>query len=105
MLFNRNSDNVDPQKFSTLMRENHILIDVRTYAEFEENHMLNAISIPLNDIASFTNSIKIQNQSKLILVYCTSGARSATALNILYSAGCRNMYNLAGGISAWNNMF
>jgi hydroxyacylglutathione hydrolase len=36
-----------------------------------------------------------------VIVHCLSGARSSTAISALMARGYRNLYNLTGGILAW----
>ena len=42
------------------------------------------------------------NKNKKVIVYCRSGKRSATAINILEKdSEFSNLYNLKGGINQW----
>lgn len=66
-----------------------VLIDVRTKGEYDLMHITNAINIPVNEIEK---KIFIYEQQKPIMIYCSSGARSKTALQILNSLGYTNIY-------------
>ena len=52
-----------------------IVVDVRTLEEYNEGHIPNAISVPLETIENEAEA-KLKNKDALILVYCRSGRRS-----------------------------
>lgn len=66
-----------------------ILIDVRTQNEYELMHIKNAINIPVNEIERRILQIE---QNRPIMVYCSSGARSKNAIQILNNLGYNNIY-------------
>lgn len=66
-----------------------LLIDVRTSEEYNLMHVKNALNIPLNVIDKEITKYDI-NQD--IMIYCTSGTRSKTAIQILGSLGYNNIY-------------
>jgi rhodanese-related sulfurtransferase len=90
---------VTPAEFEAQMNGNYVLLDVRTYEEFEEGHIDGATLIPLDELDD--RWIEIDEYDK-ILIYCRSGNRSVTASDILLDVGFEKVYNLLGGISAWN---
>ena len=67
------------------------LIDVRTTAEFSRGALPNAISLPLQGIMHADNII---DKNKAIILYCLSGARSATAKNYLTQMGFTEVHDL-----------
>lgn len=71
------------------------LIDVRTKAEYDSEHIKGAINIPLDEIGSIT-----LNKETKIVVYCQSGNRSAKAAQKLVDNGYVYVYDL-GGIVGW----
>jgi len=86
-----NSTKFDIQK---LMSENeYTIIDVRTKEEYEEQHIVEAINIPYDEINDETKLDK----DKIILVYCQSGNRSKVAFTKLTNLGY-TVYDL-GAIS------
>ncbi|MBN2878858.1 MAG: rhodanese-like domain-containing protein [Clostridia bacterium] len=105
MEYKRGFENSEPEEFSRMMREPHILIDVRTVEEYEEEHILNAINIPLDELADFIETLREQCRDKAVLVYCATGARSAAACDMLYRSGYIYLYNLLGGIKAWKRVY
>ena len=77
-----------------------IVVDVRTLEEYNEGHIPNAISIPLETIENEAE-VKLKNKDDLILVYCRSGRRSREAALKLIEKGYTNVIDF-GGIQDWN---
>lgn len=75
-----------------------LLIDVREPYEFEEGYINNSINIPLGQL---DNRLHELPKDKSIVVYCRSDRRSAAAAEILVNHGFLKVYNLKGGILAW----
>ena len=82
-----------------IINESAILVDVRTEAEYNENHISGAL-LPVDDITEETASEVISNKDTKIIVYCKSGKRSGEAKEKLENLGYTNVYNL-GSISNW----
>ena len=70
-----------------------VLIDVRTKAEYEQQHLSKAINIPNENIKDIKNYEEITKDTKII-VYCKSGSRSSNSANELINMGYKNVYNL-----------
>jgi phage shock protein E len=79
-----------------------VIVDVRSPMEFAQEHIPNAINIPVDQIPYKTDEFK--NFRKPVVVYCRSGARSGMALGILQQNGITNVYN-GGGISDMQFLF
>ena len=77
-----------------------IVVDVRTLEEYNERHIPNAISVPLETIENEAEA-KLKNKDDLILVYCRSGRRSREAALKLIEKGYTNVIDF-GGINDWN---
>lgn len=82
-------------------RENAIVLDVREENEFAAGHIPDARNIPLSKLTERANELR-KFQQKPVVVNCQGGVRSANACGQLKKAGFTNLYNLRGGISAWN---
>ena len=67
-----------------------LVIDVRSRLEFWTGHLDGATCIPVTRLESVITERGIAKEAR-ILVYCASGARSATAARILTSLGYRNV--------------
>jgi thioredoxin 1 len=79
---------------------NVTLVDVRTPEEYENGHLANAFNIDWNSNA-FENKIVGFERDKPILVYCLSGARSASAAQKMRSLGFKQVFELDGGMMKW----
>lgn len=81
-------------------RDNAIVLDVRSEAEYASGHIVDAKHIPLDALAERLNELK-KYQNKPILVNCQRGMRSAKACDILRQAEFTQLHNLQGGLDAW----
>lgn len=76
---------------------NGVLLDVRSFQEYNEYHLNGAVCIPYYELENKISRI-IEDKGQLIIVYCQSGGRSKKALSILKKKGYINLYSLDGGI-------
>lgn len=76
-----------------------IILDVRTWEEYNEKHILNAICIP-NETIGTEPPAELPDKDQLILVYCRSGNRSKQASEKLAAMGYTNIKEF-GGINTW----
>ena len=76
------------------------LLDVRQPAEYESEHIPGAKLIPLPDLGDRMTEI---DTDKPTIVYCAIGGRSRVASQMLAGKGFKEVYNLSGGIKAWNS--
>jgi rhodanese-related sulfurtransferase len=90
--------NLDPEGLQELLGVSAVLIDVRTDREVERGLIPGARHIPLHLLPGRLEEIA---QDRAVVIYCQSGARSAQASNFLADNGWSQVYNLAGGFSAW----
>lgn len=82
--------------------EDAVLLDIREDKEYREGHILNARHIPLGMLDSRLKELE-KFKGKPIIAYCRSGQRSARACSVLRKHGFESVYNLGGGILAWQN--
>jgi len=93
--------NVGPAEFEALRKStNAVVLDVRTPAEFADGHLPGAKLVDLRS-AAFADQVAGLDKSKLYLVHCAGGVRSAKACIKMTSLGFTNLVNLEGGLSAW----
>lgn len=91
----------DAAQFKKLTESpNALVLDVRTAAEVAEGHLPNAVNIDIYG-SDFMAKVQELPKDREILVYCTVGARSQQAADILSKQGFAKVYNLDGGIVAW----
>lgn len=91
---------VDPS-YVEAHRDNVALIDVREPQEFtgELGHVPGAQLVPL---ARLLDAADAWDRERAIVLVCRSGGRSARAATELAKRGFRQLYNLKGGMLAWN---
>lgn len=83
-------------------KEDFQLIDVRETFEYEVSN-LNGENIPLGGILIEAEKV---SKDKPVIIQCRSGKRSAAAVMQLEAQyGHENLYNLKGGILAWQEAF
>lgn len=80
----------------SLIENNAILIDVRSGHEFASGYIDGAINIPVENISTINYP-----KDTVIILYCASGVRSATAAKSLVDLGYTNIYNMDGGLINW----
>lgn len=92
---------VDAAQFDKLRAEKHtVVLDVRTEEEFKAGHIPGAINININS-PDFQVKVLGLDKSKTYLVNCAAGLRSAKACNKMAPLKFDKLYNLKGGIHAW----
>ena len=82
--------------------ENAIVLDVRENKEYQGGHILNSIHIPQSALAKRITELE-KYKSRPIIVGCRSGHRSAHACGLLKKQGFETVYNLSGGVMAWQS--
>ena len=91
-------------EFEGKMKEklDHILIDVRTPAEYQQGTIGNAKNINWND-SGFVTEISKLDKTKPVFIFCQKGGRSKKALNKMKDLGFQEVYDLGKGYGGWNN--
>jgi adenylyltransferase/sulfurtransferase len=77
----------------------HFLLDVREPDEYQTAHIEGSTLIPLASLPLRTAEVP---QDKQVVVHCKLGGRSAKAVAYLLEQGFTNVWNVAGGITAWS---
>jgi len=83
-------------------RENAVVVDVRSAAEFIAGHVPDSINIPREKIAERVGELEKYKDRPLIL-NCASGVRSSSACAELRKLGFEKVFSLAGGVGAWSS--
>jgi rhodanese-related sulfurtransferase len=76
------------------------ILDVRTPAEFETQHIAGAYNVPLDTLGEHGTEIRANVTDPIVLV-CRSGQRARKAEDALRASGMANLHVLDGGMSAW----
>ena len=77
-----------------------VTLDVRTPEEFAAGHIAGAVDLDLNG-TTFAAGVAALDPNAAYFVYCHSGHRSAQAVAFMQQQGFTSIYELQGGISAW----
>jgi rhodanese-related sulfurtransferase len=94
-------ENISPKQAAAQFSEKKaVIVDVREDGEWQEQHIPGAIHIPLAQLPARLSELEPYKNSPII-TQCRSGGRSAKAAAQLKAAGFSNVYNLDGGIQAW----
>jgi len=99
--------NISPQEFHDMITKNPNLqvVDVRTPQEFAAGHIKGAKNVDFRSPDFEKNIAKAVKKRKTVLVYCRSGKRSLNAMNLMVKNGFKDVYNMEGGILAWEKEF
>ena len=91
-----------PAELAILLRQRPAtrLLDVRTPAEFETEHIAGAYNVPLDTLGEHGAEIRAHVADDVVLV-CRSGQRARRAEEALASAGMANLHVLEGGMASW----
>ena len=93
--------NVGVDQFDKLRQQtNAVVLDVLTPKEFAAGRIPGAVNIDWN-AADFGKKVAALDKSKTYLVHCAVGGRSAKASDKMTALQFTNVYNLEGGMKAW----
>jgi glyoxylase-like metal-dependent hydrolase (beta-lactamase superfamily II)/rhodanese-related sulfurtransferase len=73
-----------------------LTIDVRKKSEYQSEHLLKAVNVPLNEI---NNHLQEFPKDKPFVLYCAGGYRSMVAASILKQRGWHNFADVVGGFA------
>ena len=92
---------VGPTEAVRLMNQGALLLDVRSQAEFEGGHILDARHVPQEQVAAQAADALKRFKDKVVITCCESGMRSQAAARVLQAQGFTKVVNLRGGLQAW----
>jgi len=91
---------VGPLDAVRLLNQGALVIDVRTKAEFDGGHIIDAKHVPQDEIAQSAETLK-RFREKVVIACCESGMRSGAAARVLRAQGFTKVVNLRGGLQSW----
>ncbi len=96
---------IDVTEASVFARSDHppVFVDVRETSEWDEGHIPGAVHVPRGNLESRIEQA-VPDRDATVVLYCTSGARSAFAAKTLGELGYSNVSSLAGGFSEWKRV-
>jgi rhodanese-related sulfurtransferase len=77
-----------------------VIVDIREPNEFAAGHILNSRNVPLKELDARVKEIA-RFKEKPVIVACDTGNRSGGGVAILKKLGFSQVYNLTGGLGAW----
>lgn len=77
--------------------EKPLIIDVRKKSEYDSEHILGAVNVPLNEINQHLSEFP---KDKPFVLHCAGGYRSMIASSILKQRGWKNFADVIGGFEA-----
>jgi thioredoxin len=77
-----------------------IILDVRTPGEFHEGALQSAVNVDYNS-GHFEAEAGKMDKTKTYFVYCLAGGRSSSAAGWMRKSGFQHVYDLKGGMMAW----
>lgn len=94
----------DVHEVKTMQEESKdfYLVDVREDREWVEGHIRGSIHLGKGIIERDIGRT-IEDKSKLIVLYCQGGFRSALAGESIKKMGYTNVFSMSGGFSDWAN--
>lgn len=93
-----------PQEAKELINreKNLVIIDARTKMEFTyEGKLENAVLIDFLKPRIFKREIQKYNRDKVYLVYRAVGRLSQSVCELMVELGFKNIYEMSGGLKAW----
>ena len=90
-------DRINAAEFAKRYKQDPMVIDVRKQSEFDSEHVVGAINVPLNQINKHLAQFP---KDKPFIVHCAGGYRSMIAASILKQRGWDNFVDVEGGFSA-----
>lgn len=75
-----------------------LLVDIREEWE-RAAYNIGGVHIPMGLLISAMNELP---KDKDVVLYCEKGIRSVIAIQRLEASGFHNLFNLSGGVQAWN---
>lgn len=91
-------ENVTADKAAELVSSGVQAVDVRTAGEFQAAHLPGAVNLPVDQLQTLAASL---DRTQPVVVYCATGSRSVSAVDILKSAGFSKIYHMNEGMVAW----
>jgi rhodanese-related sulfurtransferase len=75
-----------------------IILDVRTQEEYDSGHIEGSILIPVSELEDRLDELSKEEE---LLIYCRTGNRSTSSVNILKENGYTKIFHMKDGIVAW----
>ncbi len=95
-------NSIKAEEFNEAVKnKDSVIIDVRNETEQKSGKIPGSILVNVSR-PDFAQKVSEMDKEKSYYLYCRSGFRSAKACGIMHELGFERVYNLSGGILAWN---
>ncbi|MRX28234.1 rhodanese-like domain-containing protein [Kangiella sp. HZ709] len=81
-------------------RENGVMIDLRSIADFNKGHISGSINLPFTKLKDSMKDLEKYQDSPMIMV-CNTGMQAGAASTMLRAKGFKDVHKLKGGIQSW----
>nr|WP_294858753.1 rhodanese-like domain-containing protein [uncultured Fluviicola sp.] len=88
--------------YDSVQNKKNQLLDVRTSNEYNQGHIAGSFQADWNNPDQFRERIASLDKQQPLYIYCLAGSRSSAAQKWLIKEGFKTVFNLQGGINAWN---
>ena len=75
------------------LKEDALVVDVRSAREFKAGHLPMAMNIPLGELRTSLPR-RVSDKNQVLLLHCLSGTRSGIAKRMLKGMGYQNVFNV-----------
>lgn len=98
--------NLRPEDFARALdrKNNAVLLDVRTPEEYRQAHLPGAVNISYLT-PDLWDRLEQLDRETTYFVYCRTERRSMRVCMLMQNGGFRKVYNMEGGICAWEDAF
>jgi glyoxylase-like metal-dependent hydrolase (beta-lactamase superfamily II)/rhodanese-related sulfurtransferase len=92
---------ISPTEFESIYNDSKPLVfDVRKKSEYDSEHIVGAINVPLNEINEHLSQFP---KEKFFVLHCAGGYRSMIAASILKQRGWEDVVDVDGGFAEMKN--
>lgn len=101
MQYRRSRDAVEPDTATRMYnREEAVFVDIRGENAFHSVHLPGAVNVPWEHLDKQADRLT-RFQGRPLIVYCDNGRLGSRAVQALKAKGWETVYQLKGGIAAW----
>jgi len=96
------NENLEPKDFQQKLKstKNAVLVDVRTPEEVQQGVIKGAVNLDYRS-ENFKQQVSKLDKDKSYFLYCAAGGRGSKAADMMEELGFKRVYNLDGGLTAW----
>jgi len=92
-----------PEQVHELLRSGDVQLgDVREKNEWDEGHIVGATHVPKSYLEQWAEE-RLPDKSKMTILYCAGGVRSAMAADTLAKLGYTDVISMTGGFNRWKD--